>query len=193
MLDIGCGTGSLAVRLARVGIEVTAVDPAAASLEVARGKTGAERVRWVHGDATTLPDLHLDVAVMTGNVAQVFLSDEAWTASLRGIRNALAPGGRLVFEARRPERRAWEQWAADTGPLVRDVPGVGVVEQQRQVTRIALPYVSFRYTYRFARDGLLATSDSTLRSQPRRCRAAGRPRSAGCQGTGSAPRQGWTR
>lgn len=167
VLEIGCGTGTLAVRLARVGIEVTAVDPAAASLEVAGGKDGAERVRWVHGDATTLPDLQVDVAVMTGNVAQVFLTDEDWTASLRGIRAALVPGGRLVFEARRPEQRAWEQWAVDTGPLVRDVPGAGEVEQRRQVTRVALPYVSFRYTYRFARDRLVATSDSTLRFRDR--------------------------
>jgi hypothetical protein len=47
------------------------------------------------------------------------------------------------------------------------VPGVGEVEQRREVTEIALPYVSFRYSYRFARGGLVVTSDSTLRFRNR--------------------------
>lgn len=167
VLDVGCGTGSLPVLLASSGVKVTAVDPAEASLDVARSKDGAERVTWIHGDATTLPVLHVDVAVMTGNVAQVFLTDAEWTATLRGIRAALAPGGRLAFETRRPEQRAWEKWAVDTGPVVRDVPGVGEVEQRRDVTQVALPYVSFRYSYRLSRDAPAVTSDSTLRFRSR--------------------------
>ncbi|GAA1154148.1 class I SAM-dependent methyltransferase [Nocardioides aquiterrae] len=78
VVDIGCGTGSLAVRLAAAGLTVTGVDPATASLDVARSKPRAEQVTWVDGDATVLPSLGIvaDAAVMTGNVAQVFVSDE---------------------------------------------------------------------------------------------------------------------
>jgi 2-polyprenyl-3-methyl-5-hydroxy-6-metoxy-1,4-benzoquinol methylase len=47
MLDIGCGTGTLACLLAQRGVQVTAADPAAASLAVARRKPGAEHVRWL--------------------------------------------------------------------------------------------------------------------------------------------------
>ena len=36
VLDVGCGTGVFASLLASIGVEVTGVDPAAASLEVAR-------------------------------------------------------------------------------------------------------------------------------------------------------------
>jgi SAM-dependent methyltransferase len=163
VLDIGCGTGSLAVLLAGNGVSVTGVDPAAASLDVARDKDAADQVTWIHGDAMTLPPLQVDLAVMTGNVAQVFLTDHEWVAALRAIRRALKAHGQLVFETRRPERRAWEDWALDTGSVVRDLPGVGQVEQRREVTEIALPYVSFRYSYRFARDGQVVTSDSTIR------------------------------
>ena len=49
VLDVGCGTGTLACLLAGRGLEVIAVDPAAACLEVARRKPGADDVRWVHG------------------------------------------------------------------------------------------------------------------------------------------------
>lgn len=55
VLDIGCGTGVFALLLAARGIDVIGVDPALASLDVARAKSGAERVRWIHGDATALP------------------------------------------------------------------------------------------------------------------------------------------
>src|SRR5947199_686963 len=55
VLDVGCGTGNFAVLLAGAGVDVIGVDPAAASLEVARAKPGAAHVRWLEGDATTLP------------------------------------------------------------------------------------------------------------------------------------------
>jgi ubiquinone/menaquinone biosynthesis C-methylase UbiE len=161
VLDIGCGTGSLALRLAEAGVAVTALDPASASLEVARHKPGAERVSWVHGDASALPDIQVDAVTMTGNVAQVFLSDEEWSTVLCGVRNVLAPGGHLVFEVRRPDRRAWEEWAAEPGPVLREVAGVGVVAQRLRVTKVALPYVSFEYSYTFP-DGTVLTSASTL-------------------------------
>jgi len=78
VLDVGCGTGTFALLLADRGLEVTGVDPAAASLDVARAKPGAERVRWVHGTAATLPELQVELAVMTGNFAQAFVYLAAW-------------------------------------------------------------------------------------------------------------------
>ncbi|SDJ08843.1 Methyltransferase domain-containing protein [Frankineae bacterium MT45] len=167
VLDVGCGTGSLAVLLAVRGFDVTGVDPAAASLEIAGAKEGADRVAWIHGDATTLPPMCVDTAVMTGNVAQVFLDDHDWLATLRGIRTALNATGHLIFESRRPERRVWEDWARDSGPVVRDVRGIGEVEQRSEVAHIDLPYVSFRKSYRFTRTGAVISSVSTLRFRSR--------------------------
>jgi ubiquinone/menaquinone biosynthesis C-methylase UbiE len=68
VLDVGCGTGALCCLLAARGIGVTGVDPALASLEVARRKAGADQVEWRPGDATQLPPMQADMAVMTGNV-----------------------------------------------------------------------------------------------------------------------------
>jgi ubiquinone/menaquinone biosynthesis C-methylase UbiE len=163
VLDIGCGTGSFACLLARRGIEVTAVDPAAASLEVARGKPGAAGVRWLHGDATTLPSLRADLATMTANVAQVFLTDDAWDATLAGGRAALRPGGRLVFEVRDPARRAWREWTRAATHRRVAIPTVGTVETWIDLTDVRLPFVSFRTSFVFEADGATLTSDSTLR------------------------------
>ncbi|MGV9762643.1 class I SAM-dependent methyltransferase [Micromonospora tulbaghiae] len=167
VLDLGCGTGNLALLLARHGRTVVGVDPAGASLAVARSKDREGRVRWVHGDATTMPPLRADLATMTGNVAQVFRADDDWARTLRGVHAALRPGGHLVFETRRPERRAWEEWAADTALVTRDVPGVGPVERRFEVIAVDPPLVSFRFTYRFRTDGVTLTSDSTLRFRDR--------------------------
>jgi SAM-dependent methyltransferase len=167
VLDVGCGTGCLAVLLAESGRTVTAVDPAEASLEVAKSKDPAARITWLHGDATTVPALSADLAVMTGNVAQVFLTDDDWTQALQGIRAALRPGGHLVFETRRPSHRAWEEWAADAAPVILDIPRTGSVERRLEVTDVSLPFVSFRCTYRFLADGTVVTSDSTLRFRSR--------------------------
>ena len=172
VLDVGCGTGCLAIMLADRGRTVVGVDPAEASLEVARSKDRSGRITWVHGDATRLPALvadlgGADLAVMTGNVAQVFLTDEDWTRTLQGIHAAIRPGGHFVFETRRPERRAWEEWAADEAPVTVDVPGIGSVERRFEVTDVSLPFVSFRNTYRFLADGAVLTSDSTLRFRGR--------------------------
>ena len=144
VLDIGCGTGTFACMLAGRGIEVTAVDPATAMLDVARGKPGADAVRWIHGDATTLPALHVDAAFMTGNVAQVFLTDDDWAATLTGARQALRPSGWLVFETRVPARRAWAQWTPELTHTAIDVPGIGTVESWENVIDVAGDLVTFR-------------------------------------------------
>jgi SAM-dependent methyltransferase len=146
---------------------VVAVDPAAASLDVARAKDGSAAVTWIHGDATAAAAATADLAVMTGNVAQVFLTDEDWAQTLRAIGTALRPHGYLVFETRRPERRAWEEWTADIAPVTLDVPGAGPVEHRSEDTTVDLPFVSFRDRYTFRADGAVIVSESTLRFRGR--------------------------
>lgn len=136
-------------------------------LEVARSKAGAGAVRWVHGDATTLPALQVDAAFMTANVAQVFLTDDDWGAALTATRHALHPGGWLVFETRVPERRAGEQWTPELTRIAVDVPGVGVVESWEEVIDVVADLVTFRSMTAFVRDDVVIESTSTLRFRDR--------------------------
>ena len=165
-LDIGCGTGAFGCRLAARGLTVIGVDPAQASLEVARSKDGADRVTWLLGGATTLPAMQVAVATMTGNVAQVFLTDEEWFATLVGARNALCEGGHLVFDVRDPSYRGWQEWSTEASRSVSDT-SAGRIEHSVQVTSISLPLVSFRHSFRFLDSGDIVTSDSTLRFRDR--------------------------
>jgi 2-polyprenyl-3-methyl-5-hydroxy-6-metoxy-1,4-benzoquinol methylase len=168
VLDVGCGTGTLACRLAADGIEVLGVDPAEASVAVARGKAFADRVEWVVG---TAPDVaahptrqgRYDLATMTANVAQVFVTDEEWLETLGAVHACLRPGGHLVFETRRPEDRAWERWTKELTHQVVEVAGEGLVEDWAQVTHVDGELVTFESPTIFLADGERVDSTSTLR------------------------------
>lgn len=165
VLDVGCGTGSLALRLAGLGMSVIGLDPAVASLDVARAKPNAGRVAWVEGDAAALEAMRLqaDLAVMTGNVAQVFVADDDWHRTLEAVRRCLRPHGWFVFETRRPEARAWAEWTLP--PTTIALPDGGSAVYSRTVTEVALPLVSFEAVTEVG--GAVLRSASTLRFRER--------------------------
>ena len=142
------------------------LDPAHASLAVARAKAGADPITWLLGYATMLPSVVVDVVTMTGNVAQVFVRDEEWSAALVGVRRVLRDDGHLVFETRDPSFRGWEEWTRDRSFSVSDTVAGGV-EHWVELTTVQLPLVSFRHSFRFLDSGDIVTSDSTLRFRDR--------------------------
>lgn len=129
VLDLGCGTGELAIRIATDhGAAVTGVDPAGAMLDLARVKPGAERVRWIKGDARSLRlGQGFDLIVMTGHAFQTLLTREDRALCLATIARHLAPGGRFVFDSRNPAGREWEEWRPEASERCLDDPILGPV------------------------------------------------------------------
>lgn len=167
VIDLGCGTGTFACVLAEQGHAVTGIDPAEASVALAQAKPFADRVRWIVGEIADYQGPVVDLLTMTGNVAQVFVSDTAWSAALRWCRMAVRMGGWIVFETRDPRRQAWRHWIPEETTKRVFVPGVGRVEARCELTQVEFPFVSFRWTYTFAQDGTTMRSDSTLRFRER--------------------------
>jgi ubiquinone/menaquinone biosynthesis C-methylase UbiE len=170
VLDLGCGTGVFALMLADRGVDVIGVDPAGASLDVARAKAGSERVRWIHGDSSAIPaSVSVDAVTMTANVAQVFLTDADWLATLAAVRRVLRPGGWLIFESRDPARRAWDEWTEERTRSTTQIPGVGAVTDWVEVTEVdeERGLVSFESPNVFEADGTVITARSTLRFRSR--------------------------
>ena len=95
VLDAGCGTGRVAVELARRGYEVTGVDVEPQMLRVATTKS--ETVAWGLVDLASghLPDGAFDVAVAAGNV-MIFVELGTEAAVVANLARCLRPGGRLV-------------------------------------------------------------------------------------------------
>lgn len=94
VLDAGCGTGRVAVELARRGLDVVGVDLDASMLEAARSK--APGLDWRLGD---LVDVDLgrtfDAVVAAGNV-MIFLEPGTEAAVVANLARHLGPGGALV-------------------------------------------------------------------------------------------------
>jgi SAM-dependent methyltransferase len=101
VLDVPCGDGRLALRLAAAGHEVIGVDLAAAELERARRAAARAAVdaRFVVGDLRALPDVGLVDALVSWGNSFGYLVPADTARSLDGMRRALRPGGRLVIES----------------------------------------------------------------------------------------------
>lgn len=108
VLDVGCGTGTLLSKAREAGHtgRLVGFDPDADMLAQAPGGLDLSL-----GDMSILRwDGEFDLAVMTGHAFQCLLTDSDVLTTLRGVRDALKPGGRFVFETRNPAAREWEQW-----------------------------------------------------------------------------------
>lgn len=162
VLDLGCGTGTLAIMLASAGLDVVAVDPAGAMLDVARAKPGSDRVRWIQGDASQLGrEARTDVVTCTGNAVQAIVDDADWHRTLQAVHRVLVPDGHFVFETREPSRRAWESWNRRGSYAALDG-----MESWEEVTRVEWPLVTFDSTTVFP-DGTRVVVTSTLRFRER--------------------------
>jgi SAM-dependent methyltransferase len=98
VLDAGCGTGRVAIRLAELGYHVVGVDVDESMLAVARRT--APDLTWVQGDLAALaPQVRegapYDLVVMAGNVVPL-LAPGTLRDAVEGLARVLAPGGLLV-------------------------------------------------------------------------------------------------
>lgn len=100
VLELGVGTGRLALPLAAAGLAVTGLDASAAMLDRLAAKPGAEAVTTVVGDmAGPLPDGPFDLVLVARNTFFNLTTEAAQRACLAEVARALAPGGRFVVEA----------------------------------------------------------------------------------------------
>ncbi len=162
VVDLGCGTGLVTRELARRGYDVVAVDPSEQMLAAARSRPDGDRVRWIHGDASLLPGANADLAIMSGHVAQFFLTDDSWHAALGALHRAVKPAGHLAFESRNPDAREWETWTASDVTTAHDATA-GVVDWWTTVDRFHDDVATCTNHYRFAATGEVLTSSVQLR------------------------------
>jgi SAM-dependent methyltransferase len=149
-VDIGCGTGLITRALAAEGYRMTGVDPAPGMLEIARRSEHGDQVEWIEGEISVLGERNADLALMSGHVAQVFLTDDDWRAALVAIRAALQPEGTLAFESRNPDAKEWERWTRAASAIVDD-PHLGLIETWSEVVDVESGIVAYENHYRFGR------------------------------------------
>lgn len=103
ILDIGCGTGSHTLELARRGYECTGVDLSQAMLDEATRKTAAAEVEhaphWLQGDVRAFDaGTAFDAAIMMFAVIGYLTSNDDVLAGLRNVRRHLRPGSLFICD-----------------------------------------------------------------------------------------------
>jgi SAM-dependent methyltransferase len=92
-LEVGCGDGLLAGRLAQRAAEVTAIDRDAGMIALARERVPGTRVRFVQADFLACP---AEAASYDFACANTVLHHMDFAAALAAMARALRPGGRLA-------------------------------------------------------------------------------------------------
>jgi SAM-dependent methyltransferase len=105
VLDLACGHGRIANRLAERGCRVVGLDSSPGFLELARRdaislaeREGTEPPEYVLGDMRHLPWHHRFDRVVNWFTAYGYFDDEENRTVLRQMHNALKPGGQLLIE-----------------------------------------------------------------------------------------------
>ena len=96
VLDAGCGTGRVAIELAKRGVAVTGVDADAEMLTAARAK--APEISWWEADLSDpkgVPNGPFDLILLAGNV-MIFVEPGTEHLVLTHLASRLGPGGVLV-------------------------------------------------------------------------------------------------
>jgi len=99
LLDVGCGTGRVAIRLAPDSTKILGVDLNPAMLEQAQRKSGnVANVRWMQGDMRAL-DLGetFGLILVAGHSFQSLLTVKEQVACLDSLKRHLAPGGTIII------------------------------------------------------------------------------------------------
>ncbi len=177
VLDLGCGTGQLAARLAASPAEgraVFGVDPAAAMLEIARQRPGGHKVTWIRSDAQSVRlGRRFDLVLLTGHAFQVFLTGKDQKAVLSTIAGHLAAEGRFIFDARNPAAEEWREWVPDQSERRIEHPRFGAVKAWNDVVHdAATGIVTYQTHYQIVESGRSFSASSKILFTAREALAA---------------------
>jgi SAM-dependent methyltransferase len=176
-LELGIGTGRIALPLARRGVRVHGIDLSAAMVARLRAKPGAERIGVTIGDfARTSVDGRFSVAYLVFNTINNLTTQDEQVACFQNVAAHLEPGGCFVIEVGVPALqrlppgetvRAFTVSATRLGFDEYDVVSQGLISHHYTVVDGRLEAVSmpFRYVWPSELDLMARLAGMTLRER----------------------------
>jgi SAM-dependent methyltransferase len=132
VLELGCGTGNDAARLAREGFHVVATDLSAEAVAAARQKYGAVIDVRVVNMAAGLPFPAANFDAVMANVSLHMFTDAVTRAVFAHIRRVLRQGGLFLFHVNAHDDRPLREPAR---PVLRELEPDYVLEKAGQTVR----------------------------------------------------------
>jgi SAM-dependent methyltransferase len=176
-LELGIGTGRIALLLAQRGIRVHGIDLSEAMVARLRAKPGAEQIGVTIGDfATTTVEGQFSVAYLVFNTIMNLTTQDEQIACFQNIAAQLEPGGRFVIEVMVPALqrlppgetvRAFNVSPTKLGFDEYDVASQGLISHHYSVVDGQLKAVSvpFRYVWPSELDLMARLAGMTLRER----------------------------
>jgi SAM-dependent methyltransferase len=176
-LELGIGTGRIALSLARRGIRVRGIDLSEAMVARLRAKPGAERIGVTIGDfATTTVEDRFSVAYLVFNTIMNLTTQDGQVACFQNVAAHLEPGGCFVIEVGVPALqrlppgetvRAFDVTPAHLGFDEYDVAAQGLISHHYSVEdgRFEALSMPFRYVWPSELDLMARLAGMTLRER----------------------------
>ncbi|HKY12797.1 MAG TPA: class I SAM-dependent methyltransferase [Gaiellaceae bacterium] len=176
-LELGIGTGRIALPLARRGVRVHGIDLSPAMVARLRAKPGAEDIGVTIGDfATTTVEGTFSVAYLVFNTIMNLTTQDEQVACFQNVAGHLEPGGCFVIEVGVPELqrlppgetvRAFHVSATRLGFDEYDVGSQGLISHHYSVVdgKLDVHSVPFRYVWPSELDLMARLAGLTLRER----------------------------
>ena len=176
-LELGIGTGRIAVPLAQRGVRVHGIELSEAMVAKLRAKPGAENISVSIGDfATTRVDGTFSIAFLVFNTIMNLTTQDEQVACFLNVARHLAPGGCFVIEVSVPQLqrlppgetvRAFDISAERLGFDEYDVAAQGLISHHyREIDgKLEVLSVPFRYVWPSELDLMARLAGMTLRER----------------------------
>jgi SAM-dependent methyltransferase len=176
-LELGIGTGRIALPLAERGVRVYGIDLSEAMVERLRAKPGGDSIGVTIGDfATTTVDGTFSLAYLVFNTIMNLTTQDEQVACFQNVAAHLEPGGCFVIEVGVPELRrlppgdtvhAFEVSPTKLGFDEFDVAAQGLISHHYRIgdDRLEVLSVPFRYVWPSELDLMARIAGMTLRER----------------------------
>lgn len=135
VLELGIGSGRLALPIAKRGLDVTGVDASEAMLDLLRAKPGSEAVTLIKGDMVDPPGLEPETfsLILVGfNTFFNLPSQKDQESCIAAVKRLLKPGGRFVIEAFVPDPKTHDGFSIRSIEVDRILADAVLIDEEKQ-------------------------------------------------------------
>jgi len=159
--DFGCGTGLFTQQLSDSGYSMRWIEPALPMIEQAREKDSSNQIDYILWWYKQLKDFTTDLVLMTSHVSQFIVDQSEWNTLLRNAHEVLSSWWYILFDAKNPLLKPWENYTRENYNRTRDTK-LWEVNMQIEVSQVKWNIITHNIYYTFLNSWEECISSNTL-------------------------------